>query len=98
MQPERRRASDGAHPLPPVRNRADVRARGGEPEAAEIFLERSVDLSGLQLLALRLFDIQLGLLGDLRFRFRSCLTFGFGFGFLCVLCFVTHATSVLSFF
>lgn len=65
MQPERRRTSDGAYPLPPVRYRPDVGAGGSEPQAAEIFLERSVDLSGLHFLALRLFYVQLGLLGDL---------------------------------
>lgn len=65
VQPEGRRAADGADPVPPVRDGAYVRAGGGKPEATEVFLERSVDLPGLQLLALRLLHVQLGLFRDL---------------------------------
>lgn len=67
VQPQRRRSADGADPVAAVRDRAHVRAGGGEPEAAEVLLERPVDLAGLQLLALRLLHVQLGLLWHLRF-------------------------------
>jgi len=65
VQPERCRAADRAGPVPAVRYRAHVRASGGEPEAAEILLERPVDVPGLEPLALRLGDVQLGLFRDL---------------------------------
>lgn len=76
MQPQRRCAADGADSLPPIRYRAHVRAGSGEPEAAEIFLKRSMDLPRLQLLALRLLHVQLSLFRDLRFVFLLCFSRG----------------------
>lgn len=65
MQPEGGRPSNGADPSPTVRDCVNVGASDGQPETAKIFLECTVNLPRLKLLALGLLYVQFSFLGDL---------------------------------